>query len=663
MCGISAILRTTGQQALDVKAIERMNDALMHRGPDGAGVKLFSGRTAMVALGHRRLSIIDLTGGHQPMANEDGTIWISYNGEIYNHAELRGELVACGHRFQTCCDTEIIIHAFEEWGDACVDRFRGMFAFVIWDSREERLFVARDRMGIKPLYYLHSNGNLVCASEIKAIVASGHCAPQLSLAALSEHLTFGYLCGNETLFQGIHKLLPGHCLSWKKGELRIWQYWEIPHPGTSLQSVCEHELIDRFLRLFRESVQLRLMSDVPLGVFLSGGLDSSAIAAVMAEQMSEPVKTFSVGFEADYYSEFNFAREVASVIGADHHEVVLKPDRMFALLPRLIWHEDEPIRNPSSVALFEVASLAQSHVKVVLTGEGSDELFAGYERYWATLINMKLGSLYQRLTPGWLRNNCIRSTLWRWPLPLSVKKKLSHTFLNYSLRPEEIVFENWHSILPPSVQRELLTADTWNAIKSQDPYSDVLRIYQSRSSGDTLSQLLFTDQKTYLVELLRKQDTMSMAASIESRVPFLDHKIVEFAAQVPTRYKIRGFTGKHLVKQAMHQMLPESIIKRKKMGFPVPISQWFRRGPMHAVHPMLAGDRIREHGIFNIDYLTRLIKEHCCGVRDHSDALWTVLNFELWTRVFIDGEDCSSVADELASSARHGQASTALDVA
>jgi len=624
-----------------------MNDVLEHRGPDGAGVKLLSGRSAAVALGHRRLSIIDVAGGHQPMANEDGTIWISYNGEIYNHAELRGELEARGHQYQTRCDTETIIHAYEEWGDACVDRFRGMFAFVIWDGRNERLFAARDRMGVKPFYYSCSGRNLVCASEIKAIVASGLRDPRLNVRVLSEHLALGYLCGSETLFQGIHKLLPGHCLSWKDGELRTWQYWEIPHPDGSLQSASETELVERFLHLFRESIQLRLMSDVPLGVFLSGGLDSSAIAAVMSEQMSEPVKTFSVGFEADYYSEFNFARDVASIIGADHHEVVLKPDHMFALLPRLIWHEDEPIRNASSVALFEVANLAQSQVKVVLTGEGSDELFAGYERYWATLINMKWGSMYHRLAPRWLRENCIRSTLWRWPLPLSVKQKLSHTFLNYSLDPSEIVYENWLSILPPSVQRQLLTPDAWNAIEGLDPYREILQCYHSRSSGTLLDQLLYTDQKTYLVELLRKQDTMSMAASIESRVPFLDHKMVEFAAQVPARHKIHGFAGKHLVKQAMHRLVPESIIKRKKMGFPVPINQWFRRGSMGAVRSVLTGGSIREHGIFSVDYLNRLINEHVAGVRNHSDALWTVLNFELWTRLFIDGEDCSAVADEL----------------
>jgi asparagine synthase (glutamine-hydrolysing) len=392
------------------------------------------------------------------------------------------------------------------------------------------------------------------------------------------------------------------------------------------------------------------MSDVPLGVFLSGGLDSSAIAATMAQQMSEPVKTFSVGFEADYFSEFDFAREVASSIGADHHEVVLKPEQMLASLPKLIWHEDEPIRNASSVALAEVAHLARSEVKVVLTGEGSDELFAGYERYWATLFNMKWGAVYHRVAPRWFRDTCVRSTMWRWPLPLSIKKKISHTFVNYSLRPEEIVFENWHSIFPPRSYQQLLSPDAWQALRDVDPYVDTMKLYESRPSENLLDRLLYTDQKSYLVELLKKQDAMSMAASIESRVPFLDHKLVEFAAQVPGRFKVWRWNGKYLLKRAMRQLLPDTIIKRKKMGFPVPINQWFRKDAARVVRSVLTSEQTKKHGIFNVEHAARLVDEHVQGVRDNSDALWTVLNFELWTRIFIDGQSCASVSDELADS-------------
>ncbi len=650
MCGISAILSTDPHRLPDSLSVGRMNEAQVHRGPDASGIELFRGTKAAVGLGHRRLSIIDLAGGKQPMSNEDGTVWITYNGEIYNHMELRSELIARGHRYRTRCDTETIIHAYEEWGTDCVHHFRGMFAFVIWDDRRQRLFAARDRMGIKPLYYTFSDGNLVCASEIKAVLASGYCNPELNLEAVPQHLTLGYIAGSTTLFAGVEKLLPGHWLSWKDGELELQQYWEIPEPASTSQELTEPELVEQFLQIFQESIQLRLMSDVPLGVFLSGGLDSSAIASVMAQHMTEPVKTFSVGFEAGYYSEFDFAREVAATIGADHHEVVLKAGQMLQSLPKLIWHEDEPIRNPSSVALFEVARLARSEVKVVLTGEGSDELFAGYERYWATLFNFKWGPIYHRLAPHWLRDKYIRSKLWNWPIPLSLKKKFSHTFLNYSLSPEELVFENWHSVLPPPIHSRLLSPGMWDAVKEVNPYSDTMRLYESRSARGLLDRLLFTDQKSYLVELLRKQDKMSMAASIESRVPFLDHKMVEFAAQVPARLKVRNFSGKYLVKQAMQQLLPKKIIKRKKMGFPVPISEWFRHQTTPALRSVLAGEQARERGIFDVDYVKSLLDEHSAGMRDHSSALWSLVNFELWMRIFMDGQSRSNVADELAES-------------
>jgi len=649
MCGISAILSAKAERVPDAETVQRMNDSLVHRGPDAEGIKLFNGRTAAVGLGHRRLSIIDLSGGLQPMSNEDGTIWITYNGEVYNHNSLRQELLSLGHQYRTRCDTETIIHAYEQWGVECVQRLRGMFAFVIWDTRAEQLFAARDRMGIKPFYYTHSEGALLCASEIKALLASRWVGPKLNWEAVPEHLTLGYLAGDATLFRGVNKLLPGHWLLWKDGLVRTKQYWEIPLPDGDAPLRNEGDLVDEFLEIFRESVQVRLMSDVPLGVFLSGGLDSSAIAATMAQQMSEPVKTFSVGFESDYYSEFNFAREVAAAIGAHHQEVVLTPDRAFASLPRLIWHEDEPIRNASSIALHEVSKLAREHVKVVLTGEGSDELFGGYERYWATLFNMRWGSLYHRVVPEWLHGPCIRGTMGRWPLPLSLRKKLGHTFLNHSLRPEEIVFDNWHAIFPQRVQPQLFSAEAWNSLKTFDPYQETMQLYRSRKNGDPLDPQLYTDQKTYLVELLRKQDTMSMAASIESRVPFLDHKLVEFAARVPGHFKVRGHAGKYLVKEAMRHLVPESILTRKKLGFPVPLNQWFRQDYHKVVRFVLLSDRARSRGLFNQDYISRLLSSHVRGTDDHTEPLWALLNLELWARIFLDQEGWSSVSDELAT--------------
>jgi asparagine synthase (glutamine-hydrolysing) len=648
MCGISAIASVQPGKVPTMEMLQRMNDSQIHRGPDGEGAKIFLGKESAAGLGHRRLSIVDLAGGGQPMANENESIWITYNGEIYNHVDLRQELVHRGHIFRSRCDTEVIIHAYEEWGTASVDRLRGMFAFVIWDCQKQQLFAARDRLGVKPFYYVNVGNEIVCASEVKALFASTRYSPELNRRAIPEYFTFGYLVGEETLFLGVKKLLPGYWLLWKNGNLQLSQYWDIPESDQKAGFATEAELVDEFSAMFRESVRLRLMSDVPLGVFLSGGLDSSAIAAIMAEEMAEPVKTFSVGFESDYYSEFDYARIVAESIGADHHEVVLKPADAFELLPRLIWHEDEPIRNISSVALYAVSNLARQHVNVVLTGEGSDELFAGYERYWATLFNMRWGTAYHHLMPQWLHHNGIARTLWKWPIPLGFKKKLSHTFLNHDFSPQQIIFDNFYAIFPPRIHAQLFSSDVLCDLQELDPYRETMRYFKGRNKDGLLNQLLYTDQKTYLVELLMKQDNMSMAASIESRVPFLDHHLVEFATRVPDKLKIRGYGGKYLVKQALGQLLPPEILSRKKMGFPVPLCSWLRRGYDRVFRHILLSERTRDRNLFNETFICRLLAEHCRGTRDHTEALWTLLNFELWARIFLDGEGWEQGTAEMA---------------
>ena len=446
MCGITTIATTADHERLTEAVIEKMNDSLVHRGPDQHGVRMFRDGAISVGLGHRRLSIIDLNGGRQPISNETGTVWISYNGEIYNHRELRRELESLGHRYQTHSDTETIVHAYEQWGSDCVQRLRGMFAFVIWDTTKRQLFAARDRLGIKPLYYASNSNSLLCASEIKALVAADWHEVSINLPAVPEYLTFGFSAGEQTLFQGVLKLMPGHWMQWKEGKLDIQSYWDVPSASRDKDSNTEEDYVHEFARLFDESVRLRMMSDVPIGVFLSGGLDSSAIAAKMAGQVPGRLKTFSIGFEDPNYSELRFAREMAHSISAEHHEVTLSARDFFRSLPQLIWHEDEPIRFPSSVALFHVAALASEHVKVVLSGEGSDELFAGYDRYWAILLNLKMGSMYEQLTPRWLRHNVVRHLIEKSPLPLKVKKKLAHTFLCLDMRAEEIVFDNFYSI-------------------------------------------------------------------------------------------------------------------------------------------------------------------------------------------------------------------------
>lgn len=646
MCGIAAIFSLQHNQKLVAECVRRMNDELTHRGPDGAGTKLMIDGGCTVALGHRRLSIIDLVSGQQPMSNEDGTVWITYNGEIYNHLDLRRQLESCGHQYKTTCDTETIVHAFEEWGPECVNHFRGMFAFVIWDARRQQLFAARDRLGIKPLYYVATVDTLIIASEMKAILSSGLHTASLSRREVPELMTFGYLAGEKTLFEGVNSLLPGHSLSWKQGVVSVRRYWEVPSQVGTHSELSEAQLVSEFSSLFDESVRIRLMSDVPLGLFLSGGLDSSAIAVTMAEQMSEPLKTFSVGYESGYYSEFDYAREVATAINADHHEVVLRPTDMLSAIPKLVWHEDKPIRNASSIALYFVSLLASEHVKVVLTGEGSDELFAGYARYWATMINNRWGPHYERFVPQLIRG-AIRRTLWKWPLPQSFKRKLSHTFFNHSMRPEEIIFDNFYAIFPQRIHERLFTRDFYDEVRSFNPYSASTALYDSRKGANQLDRLLYTDQKSYLVELLMKQDRMSMAASIESRVPFLDHKIVEFAAALPSGLKLHHSGGKYIVKTAMQKRVPELVRRRVKMGFPVPIAHWLRQQLSNGVSNILLSSRAQDRNIIDNQFVTQLIRENASGARDHTDAIWTLLNFEIWARVFLDGESYSSVAEEL----------------
>jgi asparagine synthase (glutamine-hydrolysing) len=380
----------------------------------------------------------------------------------------------------------------------------------------------------------------------------------------------------------------------------------------------------------------------------------------MAKQVSEPIQTFSVGYPSLYYNEFSYARDVALSIGAHHHEVIMQAEDLFGQLPRLIWHEDAPIRTSSSVALYHVAQLAAEHVKVVLTGEGSDELFAGYSRYWASLINQKWGRVYERVVPKTIRDHWIRKSLWCWPLPSAAKQKLSHTFLNHDLAPHELIFDNFIAIFPQRVHRQLFTDDMLAAVGDIDPYNDLMAIYHGRGGSNRLDQLLYTDQKSYLVELLKKQDKMSMAASIESRVPFLDHKLVEFAARVPQRLKLNGRTEKYLVKRAFHDRLPTSVQTREKMGFPVPTREWLREGCDRVVKQILLHERTAQRGIFRPEFLAELLEQHRSRRRDRTDALWMALNFELWSRIFIDGEDSDSIAAEISSNFRPAAATPSL---
>ncbi|HZI17555.1 MAG TPA: asparagine synthase (glutamine-hydrolyzing) [Pyrinomonadaceae bacterium] len=657
MCGINGIaLAARAGRAVERATLERMRDVLAHRGPDDRGLLL----DGNVGLGHRRLSIVDVAGGHQPMSNEDGTAHLVYNGEVYNHAEHRPALEAAGHVYRTHCDTETILHLYEEHGPACVERLRGMFAFAVWDRRRRELFVARDRFGVKPLYYVHAeDGSLYFASEIKALLEAGAVRAELNYAALPDYLANHATSGDETLFEGVRRLAPGHTMTWREtGELKVEKYWDLSfdageEAGREAGGVAarrsEDDLVSEWSGLFREAVRLRLMADVPLGMFLSGGIDSSAIAAVMSRMVSEPIKTFSVAFAEREANELEYARSVARAFGTDHHEVVVSPEEFFDALPRLVWHEDEPLAHPSSVALNFVSRLAARHVKVVLTGEGSDETLAGYERYRKTVFNLALGGRYHALTNEAIRG-AVRSAAEVAPLPGTLKRKLRRTFLYLSPDIESIYFDNF-AVFNRERQRRLLSAEAKERAGIPvegvpDPYAEVRRFMSATDARTLLGRLLYADTKTYLHELLMKQDQMSMAASIESRVPFLDHRLVEFTARLPERLKLRGWTTKYVLRRAMRGVLPAEILTRPKMGFPVPVGRWFRGAYRGVLDDYVLSERASSRGLFDRAEVARLVAEHCEGGADHSERLWSLVNFEMWMRRFVDGEEARGEARE-----------------
>lgn len=629
MCGIAGFVSQS--QYRDGRLIlQQMTDVIRHRGPDDAGY--FDDGYAL--LGHRRLSIVDLAGGHQPMSNEDGSLWITYNGEIFNHADLRPALEQAGHKYQSRCDTETIIHSFEQYGPGCLHLYRGMFAFALWDKNKRRLFCARDRLGIKPFYYYWNGKLFAFASEIKALLAHPEISPELNEAALGEYLAFGYLSGEETMFQGIHKLMPGHWLeldfSSSAPQLTLRQYWDAP----AQSSESERDDID-WIRETRqrleETVRMRLMSDVPLGMFLSGGVDSSAIAALIRRNTPGAVKTFSVGYSEDEFSELSFASQVAASIGTEHHEIRVGMEDFFNILPQLVWHEDEPIVWPSSVSLYFVSKLASEQVKVVLTGEGSDELFGGYERYRWNLLNARLGRAYEAV-PSRIRK-AVRSQIQASALINgSVRRKLQHTFLGRDANIESIFLDNFYCAFSSSEQDARLTRNGSGSI-----YESYTRYWVAHPDDSLLRRMLYADQKTYLLELLMKQDQMSMAASIESRVPFLDHTFVEFAARIPDRLKIRKGVQKYVLKKAVEDLLPREIIYRKKMGFPTPLRSWLRSERADELFATLQSKDSLAANYFDLDRVNDLINRNRTGVEDCTDRIWRLLTLQIWGQVFITG--------------------------
>ncbi|HYL34759.1 MAG TPA: asparagine synthase (glutamine-hydrolyzing) [Bryobacteraceae bacterium] len=632
MCGIAGLVMARPDAEAEA-VLRRMSDRIRHRGPDDCGYYVEDN----VYLAHRRLSIVDLAGGHQPMTNESRSLWIVFNGEVFNHMVLRTGLERGGHRYATRSDTETILHAFEEYGADCVSHFRGMFAFALWDTRQKALFCARDRLGIKPFYYYWDGRLFAFASEIKALLEHPSLSAEFEDSALAEYLGFGYVSSERTLFRNIRKLMPGHRLQLDmrgaQPRLHIERYWEIPQHSENRQnfeSASEEEWIAETRRRLEETVRMRLMSDVPLGIFLSGGIDSSVIAALTRRLVDKPVKTFSVGYQEAQFSELGDAAEAAHALGTEHSEVLVGMDDFFAALPKLVWHEDEPITWPSSVSLYFVSKLASEQVKVVLTGEGSDELLAGYERYRWNLLNWKYARIYGALPDGFragLRHAIATTNL----LQAGLRRKLGHTFVGRDSCLESLFLDNFYCAFSSQDQGGLLRR------RGDSIYANYMSYWDSRPDEGLLPRMLYVDQKTYLVELLMKQDQMSMACSIESRVPFLDHQFVEFAMAIPGGLKIRGAIQKYVLKKAAEGLLPNRIIQRRKKGFPTPLRQWLKEpGAEPLFSALLAHDGLLATCLDG-NGLTRLIHEHRSGRVDATDRIWRLLNLQIWGDLFLTG--------------------------
>jgi asparagine synthase (glutamine-hydrolysing) len=627
MCGIAGIMSLDGPPVA-INELRAMCAAMVHRGPDDEGYYLDSG----VGLAMRRLSIIDLKTGRQPIGNEDGSVWVVLNGEIYNFRELRQELAGRGHSFSTATDTETIVHLYEEYGPHCVQRLRGMFGFALWDKTRRRLVLARDRLGIKPLYYADIGGRLTFASELKALLDRSDVERTLNWGSIGHLFTFLTTPRSESIIQGIHKLEPGQILIASPGQgFHTERYWDlnfVPDYGRT-----EAYFVERLRELLEESVRLHLVSDVPLGAFLSGGIDSSAVVATLAQRSTGRVKTFSIGFAEGDYNELDYARRVAKEFGTDHHELILEPD-VLERIQDLAWYLDEPFGDSSAIPTYMVSKLASEQVTVVLSGDGGDELFAGYDKY-----RVEERERRYRFLPAPARGlvGAIGGAL---PEGMRGRNFLNH----FSLTGMERYLDG-STLFRIDQKRRLFRADVFEAL-SNDPTWSREPEELAGTNGHWLSVLQSLDFKGYLpLDILTKLDRMSMAHSIEARVPLLDHKLVEFAASIPPELKLRNGTTKYIFKRALRGILPDTIIDRPKRGFAVPLGRWFRGQLGSFLRDLLLSDTARRRGIFNTDYIRRLITRHEQG-RPLDLQLWTLISFELWCRTFLDRRPAKAVSSQ-----------------
>jgi asparagine synthase (glutamine-hydrolysing) len=623
MCGIAGFVnKESGLDRAERRAVlDRMCRVITHRGPDDQGMLIED----KVALGMRRLSIIDLAGGHQPISGEDRSVSVVFNGEIYNFREMQRELEALGHSFQTHCDTEAIVHAYEQYGPNCVERMRGMFAFAVWDSRAGELFIARDRVGKKPLFYtVTPQQTLVFGSELKSLLEHPEVSRRINSEALDAYLSFGYVPDPISIFQDIYKLPPGCSLTFTGGEARVRQYWDFSFEPVE---ASEKDYIEELRSLLDEAVRVRLVSDVPLGAFLSGGVDSSAVVGLMSRNMNQPVKTFSIGYNEDSFNELRYARVAAQHFGTDHREFVVTPD-ICHIVDDLVWHFDEPFADPSAIPTYMVSKLARAHVTVALSGDGGDELFAGYTRY----VTDRKRSGFARI-PRFVRRAALG--------PLS--RALPHGAWGRNFI---------HSIALDPTGRYLDSVSVFTALTKTSLYAPEFQAYMGEGdgavknfrdcaarvrTGEQLDRMLYLDSKTYLPgDILTKVDRMSMAVSLETRAPLLDHKLIEFVTRIPARLKMKGLETKHIFKQAVSDLVPKEILYRAKQGFGMPIQRWINQELREYMRDILSGQRARERGYFDRGYVDLLLDEHSRNRRDHATKLWALFMLELWHRTFYD---------------------------
>jgi asparagine synthase (glutamine-hydrolysing) len=625
MCGIAGVLDLNSGARPGADLVTTMLDAIVHRGPDDSGVH--DGGAAV--LGVRRLKIIDLEGGHQPISNEDGTVWVVYNGEIYNHAKIRHALEQKGHRFVTRCDTEVIVHGWEEYGERLVDHLQGMFGFAVWDSRTATLVLGRDRLGIKPLYYHWDGRRLLFGSEIKAILAPGIVPQEVDLSSLYYYVGYEFVPAPATMFRGIQKLPAGHLLTVRGGRLDVTEYWDVKYEPVE-QS--EEEYIAGIRRLLAEAVEKRLMAEVPLGVFLSGGLDSTAVLAYAREATTQRLPTFTIGYQDETFSEWDYARRAAKHYGAEHHEIIIDPITP-ELIESAVWHLDEPMTDLSSIPFGVLSRRAREHVTVCLSGEGGDEVFVGYDRFIASKLNDRV---YSRI-PGPLRRSVVEPIIRM--LPDQEQKKgtvnLLKRFVEGASLPASAGHMRWQYFSSDAQDRALFSPAFLARVQA-DPFDPIRRTRARAGGADRLSQELYVDLRLTMPDsVLMKVDKMSMAHSLEVRVPFLDHALVEYMAKVPSRLKFPGLQTKAIYRKAMQGVLPDFILERGKQGYSLPIKNWLREELREfMVSTLNHSPLIHEH--FNVAFVNTLIEQHLRRSHNHNHVLWALVNASLWHRRFIE---------------------------